>query len=166
MQVTTMTVFPTRRYNRRLREIGRSSSIRPRGAAPTSPPEGVLQHMRHEERVRVVGTHYGPTRIYGPTGHAIERHSRHSGASTADNAPGLGTISDDYGPAATCRSLDLAAAAGARATRMSQLWAGEAAGGRGPERQRATGPKTTRPPGAGRRKFFLVTTLRRRTLRG
>ncbi len=25
--------------------------------------------------------------------------------------PGLGTISDDYGPAATCRSMDLAAAA-------------------------------------------------------
>ncbi len=35
--------------------------------------------------------------------------------------PGLGTISDDYGPAATCRSMDLAAAVGARATRMSQL---------------------------------------------
>jgi hypothetical protein len=34
------------------------------------------------------------------------RHSRHSGASTADNAPRLDTISDDYGPA-TCRSMDL-----------------------------------------------------------
>jgi hypothetical protein len=65
--------------------------------------------------------------------------------------PGLDTASDDYGPAATCRSMDLAAAAGARATRMSQLWAGEAAGGRGHERHRATGPTTTRPPGAGRR---------------
>jgi hypothetical protein len=57
------------------------------------------------------------------------RHSRHSGASTADNAPVLGTTSDDYRPAATCRSMDLAAAAGARANRMSRLWAGEAASG-------------------------------------
>jgi hypothetical protein len=49
------------------------------------------------------------------------RHSKHSGASTADNAPGLDTISDDYGQAATYQSMarDLAAAAGARATRMS-----------------------------------------------
>ena len=46
--------------------------------------------------------------------------------------PGLGTTRDDYGPAATCRSMDLAAAAGARATSMSRLWAGDAAGGRGP----------------------------------
>jgi hypothetical protein len=45
--------------------------------------------------------------------------------------PGLGTISDDYGPAAFRRSKDLAAAAGARATRMSRLRAGDAAGGRG-----------------------------------
>ena len=65
--------------------------------------------------------------------------------------PGLGTISDDYGPAATCRSMDLAAADGARATRISRLWAGDAAGGRGPEQPRATGPTITRPPGAGRR---------------
>ncbi len=57
--------------------------------------------------------------------------------------PGLGTISDDYGPAATCRSMDLAATAGARATRMSRLRAGDASGGRGPERRRATGPTTT-----------------------
>jgi hypothetical protein len=47
--------------------------------------------------------------------------------------------------------MDLAAADGARATRISRLWAGDAAGGRGPERRRATGPTTTRPPGAGRR---------------
>ncbi len=26
---------------------------------------------RHMRRVRTVGTHYGSTRIYGPTGHAI-----------------------------------------------------------------------------------------------
>ncbi len=43
--------------------------------------------------------------------------------------PGLSTISDYYGPAVTCRSMDLAAAAGARATRKSRLWAGNAAGG-------------------------------------
>ncbi len=64
--------------------------------------------------------------------------------------PGLDTISDDYGPAAICRSMDLAAAAGARASRKSLLWAGDADGGRGPERCRATGPTTTRPQGAGR----------------
>ncbi len=45
--------------------------MRPSGAAPTSPPKGVLRHMRHQELWRAVGTHYGPTRIYGPTGHAI-----------------------------------------------------------------------------------------------
>ncbi len=41
------------------------------GAAPTSPPEGVVRRMRHQEPMRAVGTHYGPTWIYGPTGHAI-----------------------------------------------------------------------------------------------
>jgi hypothetical protein len=35
--------------------------------------------------------------------------------------PGLGTTSDDYGPAATCQSMDLAAAAGARATDESTM---------------------------------------------
>ncbi len=45
--------------------------MRPRGAALTSPPEGVLRHMRQQELWRAVGTHYGPTRIYEPTGHAI-----------------------------------------------------------------------------------------------
>ncbi len=45
--------------------------MRPRGAALTSPTEGVLQHMLHQELWRAVGTQYGPTRIYGPTGHAI-----------------------------------------------------------------------------------------------
>ncbi len=73
------------------------------------------------------------------------------GASTAFTAARPGTISDDYEPAVTCRSMDLAAAAGARATHKGQLWAGDAAGGRGPERRRATGPTTTRPQGAGRR---------------
>ncbi len=76
------------------------------------------------------------------------RHSRHSGASIADNTPGLYTISDDYGPAATCRSMDLAATTGARATHMGRLRAWDAAGGRGPKRLRTTGPTTTRPPGA------------------
>jgi hypothetical protein len=59
--------------------------------------------------------------------------------------PGLGTTRDDYGPAATCRSMDLAAAAGARATRMGRLRAGDAAGGRGPERHLATGPAGSGP---------------------
>ena len=40
--------------------------------------------------------------------------------------------------------MHLAAAAWARATRMSRLRAGDAAGGRGLERSRATGPTTTR----------------------
>ena len=110
----------------------------------------LLRHMRHQELWRAVGTHYGPTRIYGPTAMPSEgRHSRHSRTSTADNAPGFGTTSDEYGPAAICRSMDLAAAARARATRMSRLWAGDAAGGRGPERRRATGPTTTRPQERG-----------------
>ena len=83
-------------------------------------------------------------RAYGPC------HRRDGTAGTPEllpqlSQPGLGTISDDYGPAAIRRSKDLAAAAGARATRMSRLRAGNAAGGRGPERRRATGPTTTRP---------------------
>ncbi len=45
----------------------------------------------------------------------------------------------------------LAAAAGARETGKSRLWAGDAAGGQGQERHRATGPITTRQQGAGRR---------------
>jgi hypothetical protein len=58
--------------------------MRPSGAAPTSPPEEVLRHMRHQQLWLAVGTHYGPTRIYGPTAMPSEgRHSRHSGASTA-----------------------------------------------------------------------------------
>jgi hypothetical protein len=64
---------------------------------------------------------------YGPC------HRRDGTAGTPEllpqiTQPGLGTTSDDYGPAATCRSMNLASAAGARATRMSQLWAGDAAG--------------------------------------
>ncbi len=31
----------------------------------------LVRHMRHQELWRAVETHYGPTRIYGPTGHAI-----------------------------------------------------------------------------------------------
>jgi hypothetical protein len=82
------------------------------------------------------------------------RRSRHSEAYLPQlPQPGLDTISDDYGLATTCRRMVLAAAAGARATRMSPLWAGEAAGGRGQERHRdrATGSTITRLPGAGRR---------------
>ncbi len=47
-------------------------------------------------------------RAYGPC------HRRDCSAGTPEllpqiTQPGLGTISDDYGPAATCRSMDLAA---------------------------------------------------------
>ena len=42
-----------------------------RGAAPTSPPEGVLRHMQHQKHMLEVGTHYGPTRIIRPTSQAI-----------------------------------------------------------------------------------------------
>ncbi len=31
----------------------------------------LLRRRRHPERMRAVGTHYGPTRILGPTGYAI-----------------------------------------------------------------------------------------------
>ncbi len=66
-------------------------------------------------------------RAYGPC------HRRDGAAGTPEllpqlPQPSLGTISDDYGPAAICRSMDLAAAAGARATRKSRLRAGDAAG--------------------------------------
>ncbi len=70
VQVTTMR-FPDRatlsapKWDRPIHEM------RPSGAAPTSPPEGVLQHMQYQELWRAVRTHYGLTRIYGPTGHAI-----------------------------------------------------------------------------------------------
>ncbi len=89
-------------------------------------------------------------RAYGPC------HRRDGTAGTPEllpqlSQPGLSTISDDYGPAVIRRSMDLATAAGASATRMSRLRAGDAAGGRGPERRRATGPTTTQPQGAGRR---------------
>jgi hypothetical protein len=125
----------------------------PRGAAQTSRPEVVLRHMRHQELLLAVGTHYWLTRIYGPTGYAIRGTAQQALLELLQQItqPGLGTTSDDYGPAPTCPSKDLAAAGGARATRMSRLRACNAAGGRGTERRRATGPTTTRPPGAGRR---------------
>ncbi len=77
------------------------------------PAEGVLQHMRHQELWRAVGTRYGPTRIYGPTGHAIGGTAQQAPLDLLPQLPqpGLCTTSDDYGPAATCRSMDLAAAA-------------------------------------------------------
>ena len=88
--------------------------------------------MRHQEFWRAVGTHYGPTRIYGPTGHAIGGTAQQALRELLPrlSQQGPGTISDDYGPAAFRRSnlKDLAAAAGARATRMSRLRAGDAAG--------------------------------------
>ncbi len=89
VQVTTMTL------SRPGDIIGAEGGYRPilemraSGAAPTSPPEGVLRQMRHQELWRAVGTHYGPTRIYGPTAMPSEgRHSLHSGASTTAIAAG------------------------------------------------------------------------------
>jgi hypothetical protein len=125
---------------------------RPITSMPTR--QRLLQNMRHQELQvwRAVGTHYGPTRIYGPTSHTIGGTAQQALRELLPQA-GLCTtsLSDDYGPAAIRRSKDLAAAARARATRMSRLRAGDAAGGRGPERRCTTGPTTTRPPGAGRR---------------
>ncbi len=75
-------------------------------------------------------THYGQTRIYGASTGLQDmpsegRHNRHSGAYLPLHPPkGLDTISDDYGLAGSCRRMDIAAAAGARATRMSLLWPG------------------------------------------
>ncbi len=78
----------------------------------------LLRPMRHQEHMLAVGTHNWPTRIYRPTEHAI--------GTTAAIAAGLDTISDDYwlAGAAGRRRGDLAAAAGARATCISLLWAG------------------------------------------
>jgi hypothetical protein len=54
-----------------------------------------------------------------------KRHSRHSGAYLPLLSPlGLYTISEDYGQAGSSLRMDLAATAGAHATRMSLLWAG------------------------------------------
>ncbi len=53
------------------------------------------------------------------------RHSRQSGAYFPQlQQQGLNTISNNYGVATTCRRMYLAAAE-ARATRMSLLWAGQ-----------------------------------------
>ena len=74
----------------------------------------LLRQMRHQELSRAVGTHYGTAdsdlRAYGPC------HRRDGTAGTPEllpqlPQPGLGTISDDSGPAAFRRSKDLAAAA-------------------------------------------------------
>ena len=39
------------------------------GAAPTSPLEGVLRRVLYQEHMLAGATHYGQTRIMGPTGH-------------------------------------------------------------------------------------------------
>jgi hypothetical protein len=84
--------------------------------------------MRHQEHMLAVGTHYGQTWIYGPGLRSMPSEglrSRHSRASQQQlQKQGLDTTSDDYGQATSCQRLDLATAAGARATRMSLLWAG------------------------------------------
>ena len=55
----------------------------------------LLRRMRHQEHWRAVGTHYGPTRIHGPTGHAIGGTAQ---LALRSSSPGRVTLSDDYGP--------------------------------------------------------------------
>ncbi len=52
--------------------IGRPLASMPKGRERVQQLLTLLRHMQHQELWRAVGTHYGPTRIYGPTGHAIE----------------------------------------------------------------------------------------------
>ncbi len=60
----------------------------------------VLHHLRHQEHLQAVGTHYWPTQIYGPTGHAIRLQSCYSRAYLPPLQPqGFDAISDDYRPA-------------------------------------------------------------------
>ncbi len=81
--------------------------------------------MRHQELMRAVGTHYRLRSTYLQDMPSEGRHSRHSVADLPLLLPqGPDTISDDYGPAASSRRIYLAAAAGARAIRMSLLCAG------------------------------------------
>jgi hypothetical protein len=42
-----------------------------RPVRPGDKKQWLLRRTRHQEHWLAVGTHYGPTRIYGPTGHAI-----------------------------------------------------------------------------------------------
>jgi hypothetical protein len=60
----------------------------------------------------------------GPAADLRIRRIRIRSIRDRDASPEISTLSDDYGPAASCRRMDLAAAPGARATRMSLLWAG------------------------------------------
>ncbi len=55
VQVTTM-LFPYRATLLALKRDRPIHEMRPSRAAPTIPPEGVLQHMRHQEHWRAVGT--------------------------------------------------------------------------------------------------------------
>ena len=77
--------------------------------------------------MQAVGTHYGPTRIYGPTGHAIggtaQQALRSSSAAAFTAAP---THYQSPLPARrSCPNMHLAAGGGgARVTRMSVVWAG------------------------------------------
>ena len=70
VQVATMKI-PCRATSLALKGNRQIIEYTTSGAAQTSPPKGVLRHMRHQEHTRAVGTHYGPTRIIRPTGHAI-----------------------------------------------------------------------------------------------
>jgi hypothetical protein len=81
--------------------------------------------------MRAAGMHYGPTRIYGPTGHAIGGTALQAlrSLTTAAMAAGPRRYQRRLRAGRSSRKMDLAAAAaaaaaGIRATRMSLLWAG------------------------------------------
>ena len=114
----------------------------------------LLRHMRHQEHMQAVGTHCGPTRIIGPTGHAIGGTAQHSGDHLKlPTSPCHATISDYYGPGGAAGGWTSPPPPPASA-RLARVCCGPegAAGGRGLERPR--GKRTERPrdpPGAGRR---------------
>ncbi len=107
----------------------------PRAAAPTSPPEGgVATYATSGACASSQDTLWADTdlRVYRPM---RPFHLRNFTAGTLElqvllqiTQQDLGTTSDNNRQAGTCQSRDLAAAAGARATRMNRLWAGDAAG--------------------------------------
>jgi hypothetical protein len=146
VQETTMSVSLPGDINPRRRGIGRSSRCDQVELPRLARPKGCCDICD----IRSFGEQSGRTtgRLRSTDLRPCHRRDGTAGTPELLPQPGLGTNSDDYGPAATCRSMDLATTAGARATCMSRLWAGYAAGGRGPERRRATGPTTTRQSGS------------------
>ncbi len=110
------------------------------GAAPTSPPEGVLRRTQHMQAVR---THHGP--IYGSTGHAKGGKALQAHRELIYRCHCLQTAS--LSVTTTCRVEQVRAAGGLGWTspppppgsaRLARASCGPdgAAGGRGPERFR------------------------------